>query len=257
MIRLLRLVRFGVILVWYAGRMSLSGFRLSEKERVRYVALLQQRGGLALCRSIGVNVELDGSYLENRPVLVVSNHLGLLDPWVLSSQFRVAFAAKIEMEAWPIFGWVGRSTGLIYVDRERRMNTGGFVEKIRQRMRDGIGVLVFPEGTTNATDDLLPFKTGGFAAVAGMPDGYVLPVFMWAKRINGVGTKREERRRITWPEGDSMLKNAWGLVGMQSITIEVKVGDLISTAEKDRKRLAKMAQDQVEGLRRLTFVEGN
>ncbi len=254
MVRLWRLLRFGVTLVWYAARMSFGGLRMSEREQARYVAFLQQKGGIALCRSVGVSVEVDGSTWVDRPILVVSNHLGLLDPWVLSSQFRVAFAAKVEMGTWPIFGWVGRSTGLIYVDRERRMNTGGFVEKVRQRMRHGVGVLVFPEGTTNAGDDLLPFKTGGFAAVADMPDGYVLPVYMWAKKINGIHTKVADRKIVTWPEEDSMWKNAWELVGLESITMEVKVGDLISTAGKDRKELAQLAQDQVEGLKRLTIL---
>ena len=93
------------------------------------------------------------------------------------SQISVAFAAKIEMAKWSVFAWIGRSTGLIYVDRKYRMSTGSFVESVRERMRNGVAVLVFPEGMTNADYELLPFKSGGFATVAEMPDGFVLPVY--------------------------------------------------------------------------------
>ena len=57
------------------------------------------------------------------------------------------------------------------------MSTGSFVESVRERMRNGVAVLVFPEGMTNADYELLPFKSGGFATVAEMPDGVVLPVY--------------------------------------------------------------------------------
>ncbi len=208
-----------------------------------------------MCSAINVRVSLRGNLPENAGSLVVINHLGVLDPWVLASCFPVALAAKVEMDAWPVFGWVGQSVGLIYVDRERRMNTTGFVEKVQRRMRDGVDVLVFPEGTTSDGVTLRPFKTGGFAAVANMEDGFVLPLYMWARRVNDVNTNPQTRKLVTWPEGTSMISNAWQVLGLKSVDMEILVGDLIPTAGMDRKELAMASQDQVESLMRSTLQD--
>ena len=252
MIRLWRLVRFSGLLVWYAARMSGVSRRLPPGERASRVADLQTQGGKSICKSLGVTVDITFLPDSSKPLLYVCNHLGLFDPWVLASRLKVSFAAKIEMDKWPIFGWVGKSTGLLYVDRKRRLKTGGFVDEVRQRMHEGVGVLVFPEGTTNAEDALLPFQTGGFAAVAGMPDGIVQPIFMWAREIGGIPTSPTTRREIAWPQGVSMWRNAWIVLGHRSIAFEILGGESISTAGKGRKELASLAQDQVEALMRST-----
>jgi len=255
--RIWRLARFCTVLVWYAGKMTLSGRGLSDSKRLSHIASLQRDGGQLICRILGVTVSANGLTRIDKPFLIVSNHVGLLDSWVLSSQFSVAFAAKIEMAMWPVFAWIGKSAGLIYVDRESRMSTTSFVETVRERMRNGVAVLVFPEGTTHADTHLLPFKTGGFAAVSGMSDGFVLPVYIWATKIDGSNTTASTRSEVAWSPSESMWQNAWKIVGFKSIEIEIVVGELISTDGLDRKELARLSQDQVEDLQRSTMNWGN
>jgi len=255
--RIWRLAWFSIVLVWYAGRMTVSGRRLPEAGRFRHIAILQKNGGQRLCQILGVTVSTKGNVRAGRPVLIVSNHVGLLDSWVLASQFFVAFAAKIEMAKWPVFAWIGKSTGLIYVDRENRMSTTSFVESVRERMRNGVAVLVFAEGTTNADSQLLPFKTGGFAAVAGMSDGFVLPVYIWARKLDGSPTTLQTRSAVAWSSSESMWQSAWKIVGFDTIEIGIVVGELISTEGKERKELARLSQDQVEALQRSTMNSGD
>lgn len=97
------LIGFCIVLIWYAGKMIVSGRRMQEAGRLRHIASLERRGGQRLCRTLGVTVSTKGDVQVEKPVLVVSNQVGLLDSWVLASQFSVAFAAKIEMANWPVF----------------------------------------------------------------------------------------------------------------------------------------------------------
>ncbi len=229
---------------------------MTADDRYRYLAYRQSEASKKLCRVLGVTVAMSHPVALGKGSLVVSNHVGILDPWILASQMNVAFAAKAEMDRWPVFGWIGRSVQLIYVYRSRRMETESFVDAVQKRMRCGVGVLVFPEGTTSDGCELLPFKTGGFEAVAGMADGYVHPLYFWAEQINGVPTDANTRRQITWPEGQRMLANAWQVLGLQTIVIRIVVSDPIATRDRDRKELAVASQHAVEAMHRASRSTG-
>ncbi len=185
-------------------------------------------------------------------MLIVSNHPGILDPWVLASRLVVSFVAKVEMRGWPIFGPIGRACGLLFADRENRMRTTGLVDRIQERMRKGVPVLVFPEGTTSGADTVLPFKTGAFAAVEKMPDAIVLPIYIWAEFIEGENSDEITRKKIIWPRGVSLIRNAGTVLGIRSLGFEILLGAPIETEQYDRKELAKMSQIMVEKLENAT-----
>jgi 1-acyl-sn-glycerol-3-phosphate acyltransferase len=181
-------------------------------------------------------------------MIVVANHHGLLDPWILASVLPVAFAAKAEMGTWPVMGWICRTVGIIFVERSRRMATSRFVEQLRETLRAGVRVLVFPEGTTGDGLTIREFKTAGFAAVAGMKDGAVLPVYHNAVRMGGVPASASERVRIGWQPEQPMADSAFQWLTMPSIEVEVRIGAPISTAGRDRKELARLSRAAVEQL---------
>ena len=56
----------------------------------------QRRATHKLCELLNIEVRLKGEIPEDGAMLAVCNHLGLLDPFILSSQMPVAFAAKAE-----------------------------------------------------------------------------------------------------------------------------------------------------------------
>ena len=67
--------------------MTVSGKRMQEAARLRHIASLQRKGGQRLCRILGVTVSTKGDVRVEKPVSVVSNHVGLLDSWVLNFQW--------------------------------------------------------------------------------------------------------------------------------------------------------------------------
>ena len=62
----------------------------------------------------------------------------------------------------PIFGWGLRALGNIIIDRSNHVQAMRSYAVAGQRIRRGISVMVFPEGTRGEGDELLPFKKGGF-----------------------------------------------------------------------------------------------
>ena len=93
------------------------------------------------------------------PFILAGNHTSILDPLLLISSTKrsIHFLAKDEL--WK--GWkkvIFANLGLIPVNRRQKDNFAlGEAEKY---LRDGKVIGIFPEGTTNKKEELLPFKIG-------------------------------------------------------------------------------------------------
>ena len=90
--------------------------------------------------------------------LLVSNHLSYLDVLVLSSIRPCVFVAKRDVAAWPLFGWLARAAGTIFVDRKHRLSSPAVVGLVRDAIAGG-SVVVLPEGTSSDGSTVLPFKS--------------------------------------------------------------------------------------------------
>lgn len=101
---------------------------------------------------------------SDRAVVFCSNHQSNIDPPVLFEALhsRVHVLYKHELNALPILGRAFRLGGFIPVDRRNREVAMRSIDAGAQSIRAGNSFLIFPEGTRSRTDDLLPFKKGGF-----------------------------------------------------------------------------------------------
>jgi 1-acyl-sn-glycerol-3-phosphate acyltransferase len=102
--------------------------------------------------------------VENIPatggVLITSNHASYLDSvlvW-LTCPRRVAFLGKKELYDTPLSAWFFRGYGVIPVDRENP--TLSMMRDTLNTLRDGVPVMVAPEGTRSPNGEMLPFKSG-------------------------------------------------------------------------------------------------
>jgi len=94
-----------------------------------------------------------------RSGLLVCNHLSYLDIIVLSSITPCVFVAKANVAAWPLFGWLTRAAGAIFVDRRRKLSAAAAIDEMRAAMAEGALVVLFPEGTSSDGSGILPFKS--------------------------------------------------------------------------------------------------
>lgn len=182
----------------------------------------------------GVKVEAEGlEVLEgDHPRVLVANHESWFDVFalcaVIPSAFR--FVGKKELEKIPLLGpaWVG--SGHLAIDRSDRNSAVDILREASQRMHEtGLTIIMFPEGTRSADQELQKFKKGSFvlAIQAQCP---VVPV-----GIEGSG-------RIM-PKGSFRVSPG---------TIRVRVGAPISTegmTAEDRDRLLRESWDAVAALK--------
>lgn len=104
------------------------------------------------------NVKTDESYV------FVANHNSNLDAmlWVYSTGNLSKGLAKKELLSVPILGYLFKKTCVI-VDRGDKESRKRSIEKMKQEMKRGVSIFLFPEGTRNkSVQPLLPFHDGAF-----------------------------------------------------------------------------------------------
>src|SRR5262245_5132340 len=112
---------------------------------------------------------------NSTPRLVVANHRSTVDILLMLHLFGGHLLARGDMAHWPAIGVMARRAGTLFVDREDPSSGAAAVQSMRDRLRRGITVCVFPEGTTFPGDDVREFQAGAFIAVA-REKGFVTPV---------------------------------------------------------------------------------
>ena len=109
------------------------------------------------CRVLGLRLTSLGAI--PRSGLLVCNHLSYLDIIALGSLRPCVFVAKREVRGWPLFGWLARAAGTIFVERNCRVAAAAEVARISAAIESGLLVVLFPEGTSSGGATVLPFKS--------------------------------------------------------------------------------------------------
>jgi 1-acyl-sn-glycerol-3-phosphate acyltransferase len=121
-----------------------------------------------ILRTFRIRIEVSG--LEHvpthAPVIFMSNHQSLVDiaaiVQTLPRTQSWRFVAKKELTRVPIFGQALIATGQIIIDRGDREKAVASLKHAAERIRAGVSVIVFPEGTRSPSGSLRPFKSGPF-----------------------------------------------------------------------------------------------
>ena len=133
------------------------------------------------------------------PVVFVANHASFIDSPVMMSALPVAarFAVKARLGTYPLIGLAIRKGNHIPLGKRDQSERVENAVAIRAPLDAGTSLFVFPEGTFEAAQRLLPFRLGAFQAAvdAGRP---VVPVAIrGTRRIWPAGTWLLRRGRVT------------------------------------------------------------
>lgn len=90
--------------------------------------------------------------------LLVSNHLSYLDILIFSALSPCVFVSKKEVRSWPVYGWMARLAGTIFVDRNRSADAHQANLSMARTLAEGSVVVLFPEGTSSDGTAVLPFR---------------------------------------------------------------------------------------------------
>jgi 1-acyl-sn-glycerol-3-phosphate acyltransferase len=117
-------------------------------------------------RLVGVKIEVRGmERLEaGRNYIFMANHTSNLDPPALLPTIpgRCSVLVKKELFRIPILGTGMKMAALVPVDRSDRESAIESVNAAIAVLRQGLHMLIFPEGTRSSDGRLLPFKKGPF-----------------------------------------------------------------------------------------------
>jgi 1-acyl-sn-glycerol-3-phosphate acyltransferase len=96
--------------------------------------------------------------------IYISNHASAMDIPALIRGIpdQIRFLAKQELGKIPLWGWLLKYGGYILIDRRNPKRAMRSVQMAIEKIKSGVSVLVFAEGTRSTDGKLLPFKRGGF-----------------------------------------------------------------------------------------------
>jgi 1-acyl-sn-glycerol-3-phosphate acyltransferase len=166
-------------------------------------------GGVRLaCFLSGIHYKMAGTPPHDRAVVFCANHQSNVDPPVLFHVLHpaVRILYKRELDKIPVMTRAFRMGGFIPVDRGNKEAATRSIDAGAASLRAGNSFLIFPEGTRSKTDEMLPFKKGGFvmAIKAQVP---IVPVAVEGGR-------------------DAMTKGSWII---RPAKVSIRVGKPIET----------------------------
>ncbi len=214
----------------------------------RWLPLLFHR---AVARIMGLRVTVIGAPSADRPMLMLSNHVSWIDIVALGSIKPLSFVAKAEVAAWPVFGLMAKLQRSVFVDRNRRGETGKVNAAIAERLHEGDPIVLFAESTTSDGNRLLPFRSAlvGAAQEAILSGGTgqhvcLQPVALAYTRRDGLPTGRMGRALIGWYGDMEMLPHLASVLRGGPLDVEVRFGSpLAFDAGSDRKGVTRLAED--------------
>jgi len=156
----------------------------------------------------------------------VSNHVSWFEIFALATVIdRYRFVAKKEIRRVPLFGRAAGEVAAIYIERNNRKAAFGAYEEAAKRIRNGLNVAVYPEGTRGRTYELRPFKKGPFvlAIAAQVP---IVPLISWgSKEVQAKGEvaihsgtieltflEPVETKGLTYEDRDALVQTVWNRI---------------------------------------------
>ena len=177
-----------------------------------------------VCRIFGFRIERYGTMSRTVPTLFVCNHTSYLDISALGAVVPGCFVAKAEVRGWPLFGVLARLQRTVFVER-RPSRTAQHRDDMAARLEAGDNLILFPEGTSNDGNRVLPFKSAFFGIaekpIRGAPL-VVQPVSIAYTRLNGIPMGRPYRPFYAWYGDMELASHLWNVAGLGNATIAIQ-----------------------------------
>ena len=237
-----RLYRIPAIVFWAAGNALFvlfgrpffrnRGARLAEQTRI---------WAAGLASILGIRLRLFGTPEGKKKVsgLVVSNHTGYVDILAEAAAFGMKFTPKSEIRSWPVLGGYVQLSDPIWIDRSSPRKSAKTLEEFRDTLRNGIPLLVYPEGTsTDGRSGLRPFKSTSFETVVGT-DIPIQPVLIFYR------TEKNDTSPA-WYGDMTLLPHLWKILGNGKTLCELHVLEPYhAPAGADRKQIMTEVRDRM------------
>jgi len=191
---------------------------------------------------------IDQAVLPATSFLLAANHISWMDIHAINAFKPIRFVAKSDVESWPVFGWMAKQLGTVFIRRDNARHGKQVANQVAGVLRNE-SVCIFPEGTSTIGESVLPFKPNLFesAVIAEVP--------VFALAISYKSTVAGERTEAAAFVGEmGLLESMSNILCSPGLTVQLTFLPLASASPetyKDRKWLALNSQElisrQLEG----------
>ncbi len=196
---------------------------------------------------VGIRLSIDGSAASLRKgVFFITNHVSYLDGIVAAGMFPLIFISRGDLKTWPLFGIFSSLSETIFVNRIGSSGICQEIERIGGTLKNGVSVILFPEGTTTEGNGMIPFKSSFFQAPI-ESGSCIVPFTIRYTKVNGRPLDANNKDSIFWYGDMEFAPHLFQLMGLRSIEVQVRILEPVkSAAIGDRKALGNLCQKVIQ-----------
>ena len=140
-------------------------FFVSKPQQFKWISFFTRWWAKTTCWVLNFKFKIVGERNLKTGSLIVCNHIGTPDIFILGACFKGFFVSKAEISDWPFFNllaWLGMT---IFANRKHKRQVRSIIENIETRLNSDCSVILFPEAQATDGTDIVPFKSAVFESV--------------------------------------------------------------------------------------------
>jgi putative phosphoserine phosphatase / 1-acylglycerol-3-phosphate O-acyltransferase len=166
------LAGFGSMFPVAAGAVGIGVLTRNRRRGVNFFTSTFSQLSLAIS-GVQLNIIGEENLTAQRPAVFIFNHRNQVDPVIVGALVRDNWVAvgKKELQKDPIMGTLGRLLDGVFIDRDDPVAAVETMHTVEERAKNGLSIVIAPEGTRLDTTEVGPFKKGPFriAMSVGIP----------------------------------------------------------------------------------------
>jgi 1-acyl-sn-glycerol-3-phosphate acyltransferase len=155
---------------------------------------------------------------------------------VVNSVRAARFVAKADIARWPVVGSLVAGVGTLFIDRSTRRDAARINESIREALRSGEMVVVFPEGGGSDGARLLPFKGSLLQPVVQLGT-HVQPVALRYLSPDGRASAA-----VAYYGNINFMQSLWSILGEREVIVEAVFTAPVHGEGRHRRELTREAE---------------
>ncbi len=205
----------------------------SRHERIRWWSA-------GVLRHMGLALQVSGVAARPGATLLVANHISWLDIAALHAAVPHArFVSKADVLQWPLLGWLIRGAGTLFIERERKRDAVRVVHAMAEALRAGDTVAVFPEGTTGAGPEPLPFHANLLQAAIATGTPVQVAVLRFAD------AQQRFSPAVEFLGATTLLQSLWRVARARGLQVSIELLPPQGSRHADRRALAAQLREQI------------
>ena len=216
-------------------------FFMSPLRLLKWISFFTHWWARLTCMVLNIQVRIEGDASIKPGSLIVANHVGSPDIFVLGSHFKGFFVSKAEVADWPLLNWLAKLGKTIFANRSKRHQVKTLIREIEQRLNCDHCVILFPEARATDGAHVMPFKSAVFEAAV-LANRSVVPIEI---------RYHDGHQPTIAYYGDSFINHIFTLLKTPRLSATVTVLPLIS-AGMERQNLAEKCYQAIHEKHKFT-----